>query len=715
MSVTDNDASVRPRLLEEFPPHSYAMWRKAAEDLLKGAPFEKRLITPTYEGFDLQPIYNRSDVADLPHMQNPLPGFGSRLRGRSAAGYRGAPWLISQELVASDPTKLNQLILRELGQGQNELNLWFDSATRAGMDPDSEASGAVGVCGCSAASKADFATLLETVQLPAIALYLRAGAVPEALAALCFAAIREQGADISALRGCMEADPLGYLVETGSLRGSLEEAFDGMGILTRFAVESAPGFQTIGIQGQAYHNGGASSVQEMAAVLATGAHYIREMLSRGFTMTELSGRIRLSLAIGSQYFIEIAKFRAMRLVWNQLLGAFGAKDDERAFHLHARTGLWNKTKRDPYVNSLRATTEAFAAVVGGVDSLHVGAFDEVLREPDEFSYRFARNVHHVLAEECDLAKVIDPAGGSWAVESLTDQMAKLAWEGFQKIEAAGGLLAVLESGSWQESVRETLKRKKTALAQRRDTLVGSNQYPNAQEKPLEARTTDYPAVTDARHVDLETARAQRNHSLVEDALEAVRGLKTMETLISAAEAGATLAELTAALRSMDAGTTLERIPLERGASDFEALVERVAGLGAKASILQVNFGPSRRYRARADWTSAFFRVGGFPVLSDDDFVTVEEAVEALRNFPGRIAVLTSDDETYAAEATNLARALKQAKPELILLQAGAPNDSEATLREAGIDDFVHVRVNNYAFNESLAARLGAGRDGETSN
>lgn len=705
MEMTENDSPTGLSLREEFPPHTYDMWRKAAEDLLKGASFEKRLITPTYEGFDLQPIYNRKDVEDLPHMRERFPGIGAGIRGRNASGYRASAWLVSQELTASTPAELNGRIRHEISQGQTELNLWLDHAARSGRDPDSEADAPVGVGGCSVATRSDFEAILEGVSLPPVSVYLRAGAAPEAVAALFLAALRAKGRDLSELRGCIESDPLSFLVETGCLPGTLEEAFEGMALLTRFAVSSAPGLQTIGIQGHAYHNGGASSVQEMAAVLATGATYIREMLGRGLTIEDLAGRVRLSLSVGSQYFVEIAKFRAMRLLWDRLLEAFGAAPEARAVHLHARTGLWNKTKRDPYVNSLRVTTEAFAAVVGGVDSLHVGTFDEVIREPDDFSYRFARNVHHVLGEECDLTQVIDPAGGSWAVEALTDQMARRAWSEFQRIEAEGGIIALLESGTWQNAVKETLAQKRKALAQRRDTLVGTNNYPNAQEQPLEARVTDYEAVTDSRHVEMETTRAQRDQSTVTEAIEAARKALSMETLIAAAGAGATLAELAAIGRSRGTETKLPAIPLERGAAPFEELGERVAALGERATILQVNFGPSRQYRMRADWTSAFFRVAGFPLLTEDDFLTIEDAVRAAIAFPGRIAILTSDDETYASSVVELARALRKARSDLHLIVAGAPGEDEAVWREAGVDDFVHVRVNNYAFNAALAASL----------
>ncbi|MFP4540597.1 MAG: methylmalonyl-CoA mutase family protein [Opitutales bacterium] len=703
----DNETKSGEQLLTEFPPHTYEMWRQAAEALLKGAPFEKRLITPTYEGFDLQPIYNQSDVESLPHMAEQTPGAGLHVRGPGAAGYRQESWKVSQELSAATPAELNKVILHELSQGQNELNLWFDAATRAGLDPDAAAAGRVGICGVSAASVADFVKIFEGVELPYISVYLRAGGAPEALAALFLAAAREKGVDPRQLTGAIEIDPLAYLVENGEVPGTLADTLDGMARVTRHVIDEQCPLQTIVVQGHPYHNGGASSVQEMAATLATAVYYLRELAARGLPLEELVPRLRLSLSIGSQYFIEIGKFRAMRLLWNRVLEALEVPAEQRKVHLHARTGLWNKTRRDPYVNSLRATTEAFSAVVAGVDSLHVSAFDEVVREPDEFSRRFSRNVHHVLAEECDLTKVIDPAGGSWAVEWLTGQLADRAWAEFQKIEANGGIVSVLQSGDLQKAVAATLECKRQSLAKRRDTLVGTNNYPNGQEKPLPARSIDYTSLANARRAEIIALRRQRDDAELDSALVHATSAKRFGPVIDAARAGATLHELQAIVRASEATTRLEPIPLSRGAAAYEALIERVEALGEAASLLQVNFGPSRRYRARADWTSAFFRVAGFPVLSDDDFLNVEDAVAAAESGPAKVAIIVSDDATYAERAVEVAKALKAARPELYLILAGAPGENEPALREAGVDDFVHVRVNNYAFNDAIARRVGA--------
>jgi methylmalonyl-CoA mutase len=381
-------------------------------------------------------------------------------------------------------------------------------------------------------------------------------------------------------------------------------------------------------------------------------------------------------------------------------------EQSRGIHVHARTGLWNKTVFDPYVNMLRTTAEAFAAVVGGCDSLHVSPFDEVIRESDTFSRRIARNTHAILSEECGLSNVLDPAGGSWAVESLTDQMARKAWELFQGIEAEGGMLAVLQSGSWQQQVEAVRKKRAANIQQRRDVLVGTNQYPNATEQLLEAQRVDYAAAQAQRLADLQAARGKRDADKLTARLKAAAHADgSVSALVEAAAAGATLGELMGAL---DCGSPMkvERIAMQRAAQDYERL--RLAAAATKsATLLQLNIGPSRRYRARADWTSAFFQVAGIEVLNENDFDNAEAALSALAESGVKAAIITSDDDTYAQQAVEVAARIKKAHPELYLLLAGAPGDTEAALKEAGVDDFVHVRVNNYQFNHALLGRLGA--------
>lgn len=699
------------RLLNNFPPHSYQQWKEAAEVLLKGRSFEKTLITPTYEGFDLQPIYLQQHLHGM-LWKDDLPGLGSRVRGMRAEGYRGAPWLISQELSAPTPDGLNALIHEGLNGGQNELNLWLDSNGRRGVDADSDQARTVAVCGVSLSTLDDLSRLFRDVRLDWVSVYWRSGLATGALAALYFAYVRQAGFRLKDLKGAFDNDPLALLAEGGTLPCSLDDAYDEMAALTEYVKSKAPGIQSIGVQGHVYHNGGGSSAQELGYVLATGVEYMSALTERGLDPADVAAHMRISLSVGSQFFVEIAKFRAFRMLWNRVLESFGVPEDRRRLHLHARTGLWNKTLYDPYVNMLRTTTEAFSAVIGGCDSLHVGPFDEVIRESDTFSRRIARNTHAILAEECHLGKVVDPAGGSWAVETLTAQMAEQAWQILQDIEGRAGMADALDRGIPQQAVEAMRREKLKNMQQRKDVLVGTNVYPMASESRLESRKVAYDAVLRQRMAALKEARAaSKAAGLLADLREMPAfGLERMELAVEAARQGATLGDLHAAWYApANAEVSAPKIPFKRSAEDFERLRAQSENWqkakGEAPMVLQLNYGPSRAYRIRADWTSAFFQTGGFKVVNDQDFGSLEAMLDAVESTNASVAVLTSDDETYAVEAVDAAKALKSAKPNLYLLMAGAPGEREAELRAAGINDFVHMRVNNYKMNEALLERV----------
>ncbi|MFO7725680.1 MAG: acyl-CoA mutase large subunit family protein, partial [Oceanipulchritudo sp.] len=488
------------RLLEEFAPHSYEEWKEAAVQLLKGRSFEKTLFTPTYEGFSLEPIYTGETVVDFPGQADP-PGMGTRVRGSRIEGYLGGGWLISQELSAPTARELNGIALKELENGQNELNIWLDLPSRSGRSPQAD-DRSPGVCGLSLSTAREMRDLLEGIHPEMISLYFQSGRSAPALYALLLAAVAEGGSDPAKLSGCLGMDPLGWLAERGEFPGERARTYDIMSELIRFSEAKTPGLQIVDVQGHAYHNNGASSVQEMAALLATAVTYVREMTKRGLSAGEVVSRMRLSASIGGNFFLEIAKFRALRLLWNRVMEAFDVPQEARRVHLHARTGQWNKTLFDPYVNMLRTTTEAFSAVAGGCDSLHVAPFDEILRESDAFSRRIARNTHAILAEECGMTQVIDPGGGSWSVESLTDKMAAEAWRRFQDIESRGGMTEVLKTGWFAEAVASVREERRKNIQRRKDVILGTNTYPHPGESLPPSRKIDYTAIGKGLHEPL---------------------------------------------------------------------------------------------------------------------------------------------------------------------------------------------------------------------
>ncbi len=658
-------------LLSEFPEHSYDQWHAAAEALLKGAPFEKLLVSKTYEDITIQPIYRREDIADLEHRKH-FPGAASLVRGSHPEGFLKAGWEVSQELNACSPEKFNRMASEGLNGGQSELNIGR---------------------GLAVETLADLKTAFAGVSTGSISTYWHSGANSLPLAALFFAAAKENGVHPETLRACFENDPLAELVSDGSLATDLTTRFDQTAAITEYCRLRAPGVRTITVQGDVYHNAGATATQELGYTIATLVCYLEEMRARGLSPESVLPHIRICLAVGSDYFMEIAKIRAARWLWSKVAAAYGVEN--APVHIHASTSKWNKTTYDAHTNMLRVTAEAFAAVVAGVDSLHIGPFDEISGHTDEFSRRIARNVHIILREECGLDHVIDPAGGSTYIEWLTDKIAAKSWGIFQNIETQGGMLAALENGTVQKAVEAVCQAKFQNIRRRKDKIVGSNMYPDLKGNKLEMASCKCCRNTPA-------AKGTSEITITRSASSAM-----VEQAITAALGGATVSEIAAAAGIGEQPSTLKVAALtpHRAAEEYEALRDASAAFAAKTgaapAILQLNIGPSGRYRLRADWTASFFEAAGFAVDGAHDFPNIEEAVKALTAGKATIAVITSDDATYLETVVPLATAVKTAKPGVTLLVAGAPGENEAAWRAAGVDDFVNVRSNNYELNEQL--------------
>jgi methylmalonyl-CoA mutase len=702
--------------LADFPAVTQAEWRQSVEAELKGVPFEKKLVTKTYEGIDLQPLYAAEAAVGLDHLGS-FPGFAPFVRGGSAAGYLSRPWDISQELTEAGLAEFNTAARASLDRGLTALNLVLDRATRNGADPDTAPAGDVGRGGLSIANLAELDRALAGVDLSKVSLLVRSGASALPFASLLTALARQRGVAPSQLRGCIEMDPLGVLAHEGCLPQSLANAYDEMAMLTRWAAGAAPGVQTVCVHSRSWHDGGGSAVQELAFGLATALDYLRELERRGLSVDLAASRLRLALTVGSQFFMEIAKVRAARLVWWRLIQVLGGGSEAQRLTLHVRTSLWNKTIYDPHVNLLRATVEAFAAAVGGVDSLQVGAFDEAARLPDDFSRRLARNTQLILQKECYLDHVIDPAGGSWYVETLTRQLADKTWSLVQEVERRGGMAQAMREGFPQQCVAATAREKLTNLARRRDVMIGINQYANLQETVLPSRPPYDEGFQRRRALQVAEARTAGDtlaHGEVMSRLARVvdpREPERFEACVEAFRVGASLGEVTRALRASDsAEPSITPVCLTRAAADFErlrlAMDQHVAAGGRRPEVFLVNLGPPSQHRARADFSRAFFALGGFGVISPNGFPNVAAALEAATASQARVAVICSTDETYPELVPPLAQGLKQRIPGLIVVLAGYPADQVAAYRQAGVDDFIHLRANALEVLQQLQQRVG---------
>ncbi|MEO0795860.1 MAG: methylmalonyl-CoA mutase family protein [Verrucomicrobiota bacterium] len=704
-------------LLSEFTAATYDEWRTAAEKLLKGAPFDKIMRTPTPEEITLEPIYRREDLDSVPAAST-LPGQNGFTRGGNAGGYREEPWKIAQELPYGEPAEFNQAALHDLSRGQDSLNIIFDIATLKGLDPDHAADGEVGACGLSVASLPDLRRALKGVYPNAIPIYFQSGCSGLAMLALFRAWLKEKrDLDLSEIRGAMGIDPLAMLAAAGSLPASLPHIYDEMTCATKTCREETPRFLAVGVNTMHYHSAGANATQEIAIALATGVEYLRALTDRGMAVDDASKQIRFTLSIGPNFFMEISKFRAFRQLWSNVIEALGVSVDSESINLHARTGLHNKTRNDPYANMLRTTTEALAGVIAGVDSLCVGSFDEIIRVPNEFSRRVARNTQLILQEECELTSVIDPAGGSWFVENLTQEVAQEAWKTFQGIEASGGMSSALKSGFIQKQIATTEAKQTKLVGQRRVALVGTNQYPNLGEVPLEVTLPDYKILRKRRANESTSFRLSAESDIDSQVIGQLAEIQTcsyselIPKSILAVSSGATLGELTRTIRTRDIGKTVEVDPLpnRRLAAMYEEL--RAASLdyqkanGNSPQIFLANIGALRRHKLRADFTRAFFATGGFECIYSPGFTDAGSASQAFVDSGAEIAVICGTDDDYIESVPTFAAAIKEAAPTASVILAGFPGEKEATYREAGLDDYIFVKSDNYATNRSYLEKL----------
>jgi methylmalonyl-CoA mutase len=393
--------------------------------------------------------------------------------------------------------------------------------------------------------------------------------------------------------------------------------------------------------------------------------------------------------------MEIAKLRAMRVLWAQVVRASGGGDEAAKIRLYARSGRYNKTQFDPHVNILRGTTEAFAAVVGGADILHVAPWDAVLSQvPSELGRRLARNTQIMLREESRLDHVVDLAGGSWTVETLTHQLCVAAWKLFQDIEAMGGLKAAVEAGFPQGKIAEVAAARRKALVQRTDIVVGTNQYANALEAMPEVKTLDHAALKAAFGPKAAAARKG-----------AVKG-SSFQALVDAAP-NATLGELSAALGRGN-GPKVEALKAHRAAEVFEGLRKAVLAYRTQhpgAQVFLANLGPVGTYMPRLDFTRGFFQVGGFEVADQAWFKTPEEAAKAALESGAPVVVAVGLDDTYVEAVPVLAKALKAGGAKTVLM-AGLLKDHADAFKAAGVDDFIHVRSDVHAVLSGLAKTMG---------
>lgn len=640
---------------DEFKVPTYEEWKEAAIAALKGAPFDKKMYTKTYEGITLQPIYTLADTQDNAQAQT-MPGADAYLRGTHAGGYLTNPWKMAQGLDVVDPAEFNKLAKFELEKGATAITVLLDKATKQGAKFDAAAEGR----GLSLQDAEDVKVAFDGIEAP---LFVAGGASVKPLLGL----FAEAGVKAT---GVVGADPIGALLTDGALPCAMEELLDEMAETVKAADAD---LKVINVDATVYGNGGANAVQETAYAFATATYYIKELVERGVAVDTAAQNVCFSFAIGSNFFMEIARLRAAKAVWAEIVKELGGNEESQKITIFARTSAFTKTVYDPYVNLLRTTTEAFSAVVGGIDALQITPFDEPIREADTQSLRYARNQQLLFAEEFNLKATVDPAGGSFYVETLTAQVAEAVKA---LIAETGCILCAVKEGTVQAAVAAVLEERFKNLQVRKDVAVGNNSYANTIEVLLDTNA---------------------------EALAAAKAARA-----TAAAGKTALADARAALNKGEA-VTATAIGAHRWVEQYEALrmaTEKAAAAGNPVKIFSANYGPIPKHKGRADFSRGFFEVANFEVIGNDGFATAEEVAAAAIESGAAYAVICGTDDVYPEIVPAITKAIKAAKPEMKVYVAGAPGENREAFDAAGVDNYIHVGANCYQILKAIQEERG---------
>jgi len=677
---------------DDFPPVGYDAWRALAEADLDGAAFEQKLVTQTYEGIDIQPVYTRRD---RPLDPDGLPGRPPFVRGAAPLGTVRTGWDLLQEHAHPDPAVSNRAILEDLQGGVTSLLLRLDVAARNGLDADDPGAASwAGRDGLMAYHADDLDSILAGVHLDMIGVTLEAGAAFLPAAALLTALWRRRGVGPERARGAFNADPLAVLARDGQLPVPVDVALRWMAELAAWTARHYPGVTAVRVGTAPYHHAGATAAQDVAFGMASAVEYLRAMTAAGVGVDDAARQILFSVSVGTHHFLAIAKLRAARRLWGRVVEACGGSADGAAMRLHSRVSKRVLTQRDPYVNLLRNTVGCYAAALGGAESITSVPFDAALGLPDALSRRIARNTLLVLQEEAHLHRVVDPPGGSWYLGWLTDQVAEKAWAIFQEVERQGGMLAALRGGWVAAQIDSAFAPRAKNLARRKEGITGVSEFPDVLETPV-ARPA--PELWPLQAAAAERLNASRRGSGALTALAYAGGRGTgdlVETVTQAAERGASVGQTALALGFHVEPTLLAPLAPHPFAEPFEGLRDASDSWkgvkGRRPRVFLANFGSAAHHTARATYAKNFFEAGGFEVIGNNGFRDADAAAKAFAQSGATIAVLCSSDKLYPEVVPQAVPKLKAAGARSVVL-AGNPGGNEAAYRAAGVDRFIFIK------------------------
>ena len=616
-------AELKEKLFSEFAPVTTEEWVAKITADLKGVPFEKKLVWKTSEGFNVNPFYREEDIEGLKTTTS-LPGEFPYVRGTKTNN----DWKVRQDIDVIDFKEANEKAKELLNKGITSLGFFIKG------DEVNEGNLSLLLDGiCPGAVELNFTTC-----------NCKAALLLEILSALYTA----KGVDAAKCEGSVNFDPF----KRPFIKGKTNENWEKLATNVLKAAAALPNYKVLAVNAYLLNDAGSYISQELGYALSWGSELLAKLTEAGFGVEEIAKRIKFNFGISSNYFMEIAKFRAARWLWAEIVAAYKPEVEKEAckMHAHAQTSKWNMTIYDAHVNLLRSQTETMSAAIAGVDSITVHPFDEVYKKSDDFSERIARNQQLLLKEECHFDKVVDPSAGSYYIEVLTSSLADAAWKLFNETEDKGGFGAAVSAGAIQEAVNASNKARKKAVATRREVLLGSNQYPNFTELAADKIKEDEAACCS-------------------------KGCNNADVI------------------------TLD---FSRGASQFEALRLATEKSGKTPKVFMLTIGNLAMRLARSQFSANFFGCAGYQIIDNLGFETVEAGAEAAIKAGAEIVVLCSSDDEYAEFAPAAAKAL-QDRAQLVI--AGAPACAEE-LKAQGIDQFINVKSNVLETLQAFNVKLG---------
>ncbi len=686
-----------------FPPKNLADWQKLAQkDVGEGKSLDD-LVWQTPEGIEVKPLYTAADLENLEYVDT-LPGFAPYVRGPRATMYAVRPWTVRQYAGFSTAEESNAFYRRNLAGGQKGLSVAFDLATHRGYDSDHpRVEGDVGKAGVAIDSVEDMKILFDQIPLNEMSVSMTMnGAVLPILANYIVAGL-EQGVKLSELSGTIQNDILKEFMVRNTYIYPPEPSMRIVADIIEYTAKNMPKFNSISISGYHMHEAGATAVQELAYTIADGDEYVKAALGKGLGVDDFAPRLSFFFAIGMNFFMEIAKLRAARLLWAKTMEKYKPKNPvSLALRTHCQTSGVSLTEKDPYNNVIRTTIEALAAVLGGTQSLHTNALDEAIALPTDFSARIARNTQLVIQHESGVTNVVDPLGGSYYIEALTASLVKHAEELIAEVKESGGMIKAIEAGIPKQHIEESAARKQARFDRGEDIVVGVNKYQLKKEDPIAILDVDNAKVREGQIKRLAEVRAKRDEKKCQAALEALTNAALKKTgnllalAVEAAKLRATVGEISFALEKIFGryNAEVKTISGVYGAlydedNSLKPIRDKVAAFakaeGRRPRLLVAKMGQDGHDRGAKVIATAFADMG-FDVDVGSLFATPEEvARQAIENDVHLVGV-SSHAAGHKTLVPQLIAALRKAgRPDILVVCGGViPSQDYAFLEKAGV-------------------------------